>query len=176
MTDPGPVHRFLLTAPMGLRMDTWAATAMFTNWIDGRGPEDRQTWLVTCFDAHAHSFLQAARNIGVTVEEIEGAGDDERYVMLVGEPGTGWLATAPVSTRVRGHGLLSEGRPDERRQGDEEDKPSWHRADRWMHEGHGLCQCGASSPLLDTNGARKRWHRQHKSEIRNGDAGAATDA
>jgi hypothetical protein len=89
------VHKFLVTAPIGERMDTWAATAMFANWIQGWGPEDRQTWLVTCLDGHyANSFLDAARNIGVTVEEIEGAGDDERYVMLVGDPGSGWRGAA----------------------------------------------------------------------------------
>lgn len=90
MSDLGDVHRYLITAPIAERMDTWAATGMFANWIEGRGPEDRQTWLVTCFDHHAPSFLAAARNIGVTVEEIEGAGDDERYVLIAGEPGTGW--------------------------------------------------------------------------------------
>jgi hypothetical protein len=87
---PVRVHRYLVTAPTDLRMDTWAATGMFTNWLEGRGPEDRQTWLVTCFDEHSHTLLDAARNIGVTVEEIHGAGDDERYELLVGEPGTGW--------------------------------------------------------------------------------------
>jgi hypothetical protein len=87
---PDGVHRYLFTAPFDLRMDTWAATGMFTNWIEGRGPEDRQTWLVICFDQDSASFLDVARTISVTVEEIEGAGDDERYVLLVGEPGTGW--------------------------------------------------------------------------------------
>ncbi len=84
------VHTYLFTGPLSARMDTWAATGMFTNWIEGRGPDDRQTWLVTCFDDRAHSFLEAARLVGATVEEIEGAGDDERYVLRVGEPGTGW--------------------------------------------------------------------------------------
>jgi hypothetical protein len=86
------VHRFLVTAPIGERMDMWAVTAIFANWIEGRGPEDRETWLVTCFDEHAQGFLEAGRRSGVTVEEVEGAGDDERYVMRVGEPGTGWEA------------------------------------------------------------------------------------
>lgn len=45
---------------------------------------------MTCFDEHASGFLEAARNTGVTVEEIEGAGDGERYLLLVGDPGTGW--------------------------------------------------------------------------------------
>ena len=88
MTDG--IRRFLITAPVKLRMDTWAATSMFANWIEGRGPEDRQTWLVTCYAAHAHTFLESAELIGVTVEEIEGAGDEEHYVMLVGESGSGW--------------------------------------------------------------------------------------
>jgi hypothetical protein len=88
MTDG--VRRLLVTAPIGERMDMWAATAVFANWIEGRGPENRETWLVTCFGEHAPGFLDAARKIGVTVEQVEGAGDDERYVMLVGEPGTGW--------------------------------------------------------------------------------------
>ncbi len=84
------VHRFLVTAPIHLRLAVWADTAAFANWIEGRGPQDRETWLVTSFSQHADSFLEVARDIGVTVEEIEGAGDDERYVMLVGEHGTGW--------------------------------------------------------------------------------------
>lgn len=61
--------------------------------------------------------------------------------------------------------LLSEGFPYERRQGDEEDTPSWHRT-RQTREGCGVCSCGASSPVLETDGARKRWHRQHKDQLR----------
>lgn len=84
------VRRFLVTAPICERMDMWAATAAFANWIEGRGPEDRETWLVTCFDVHARIFLAAAREVGATVEQIEGAGDTERYVLLTGEAATGW--------------------------------------------------------------------------------------
>jgi hypothetical protein len=84
------VRRFLVTAPIHLRLAVWADTAAFANWIEGRGPKDRETWLVTCFGQHAASFLEAARDIGVTVEEIEGSNDDMRYVMLAGEPGSGW--------------------------------------------------------------------------------------
>jgi len=90
MTVSDGVCRYLVTAPVHLRLAMWAATAAFANWIEGRGPEDRETWLVTCFGQHADSFLEAARDTGVTVEQIEGAGDDERYVMLAGEPGSGW--------------------------------------------------------------------------------------
>lgn len=69
-----------------------------------------------------------------------------------------------TSTRLRGHGLLSEGKPYQHRQDDEEDTPSWHRVPGW--EGHGVCSCGASSPDLDTDGGRQRWHRDHKDKIR----------
>ncbi len=86
------MHCFLVTAPIGLRMDLWAAAATFTNWIEGRGPAVRETWLVMCPGEYGEGFLDIARTIGVTVERVEGAGDDERYVMLVGEPGTGWKA------------------------------------------------------------------------------------
>lgn len=84
------VHRFLVTAPLGDRMDVWAATGTVANWIEGRGPAERETWLVTCMGEHAGFFLEVARKRDVTVEEIEGAGDDERYVLRAGEPGTGW--------------------------------------------------------------------------------------
>jgi hypothetical protein len=30
--------------------------------------------------------------------------------------------------------------------------------------GHGLCECGALSPHLETGNARERWHREHKAE------------
>ncbi len=99
---PG-VHRYLLTAPADLNMDTWAVTAMFTNWIEGRSNDDRETWLVTCFDDRSHSFLAAAENIGVTIEEIEGAGDSETYRMVIGAPGSGWqqpVIRHPRSGRV----------------------------------------------------------------------------
>lgn len=72
-----------------------------------------------------------------------------------------------TSTHLPGHGLLSEGQPYERRQGDEEDAPSWHRADRWERTGHAVCSCGEASPELYTNNARKRWHRNvHKPAVR----------
>ena len=84
------VHRYLLTAPADLKMDTWAATGMFANWIEGRANGDRETWLVTCYDHHSQSFLTAAETIGVTVQEIEGAGDSETYRLVIGAPGSGW--------------------------------------------------------------------------------------
>jgi hypothetical protein len=73
-----------------------------------------------------------------------------------------------TSTRLPGNGLLSEGLPFEWHQGDEEDAPSWHRTGRWVHVGHAVCSCGEASPEpLETNGQRKRWHREvHKPEVR----------
>lgn len=85
------VRRLLFTSSLGSRMDVWAATGTFANWIEGRGPEERQTWLVTVFGEHADVFLEAAvQRSDVTVEEIEGADETERYVLLAGESGTGW--------------------------------------------------------------------------------------
>lgn len=71
-----------------------------------------------------------------------------------------------TSTRLPGHGLLSEGRPYEWRQGDEEDAPSWHRTDWRVTEGCGVCSCGAFSGPLLTNGARRRWYGAHKGKVR----------
>lgn len=84
------VHRYLITAPTDLKMGLWTATAMFTNWLEGRENGDRETWLTTVFDQDSRGFLTAARTVGVTVEEIEGGGDAETYRLVVGEPGTGW--------------------------------------------------------------------------------------
>jgi nitrogenase molybdenum-iron protein alpha/beta subunit len=84
------VHRFLVTAAEGPKFDLWSATSFSANWIEGRPNGERETWLVTVFDEDAGYFLNAARTGGVTVEEIEGAGDSEQYVMRVGEQGTGW--------------------------------------------------------------------------------------
>lgn len=87
------VHRYLVTAPDGPRMDMWTATGMYANWIEGRENKSRgETWLVTVFGEHTEHFLEAGRATGVTVEEIEGGGETERYILCVGEPGTGWQA------------------------------------------------------------------------------------
>ncbi|MEV6791276.1 hypothetical protein AB0M87_04575 [Streptomyces sp. NPDC051320] len=85
------VHRFLATAPVGPRMDMWAATAACANWLEGRENGDRgETWLVMVPSDHAEDFVTAGAAAGVTVEEIQGDGDEENYVLRAGEPGTGW--------------------------------------------------------------------------------------
>lgn len=57
-------------------------------------------------------------------------------------------------TLVKGHTLLFEGSPC----GD----AFWKRSGT----GRGKCSCGIMSPLLPSNAARQRWHRQHKQEMR----------
>ena len=59
--------------------------------------------------------------------------------------------------RVSGHGLRDEGKPFELVAG---------RLRRvWVHEGLGVCACGASSASLQTDAARRRWHNAHKREV-----------
>lgn len=64
------------------------------------------------------------------------------------------------SSRLSGHTLRSEGKPF-----------VWTtNGGRYVRtenvEGVGLCSCGAHSKKLTSDGARKRWHRAHKDEIR----------
>lgn len=97
MTDQTPVgvHRFLVTARDDSRIDLWSNTAAYANWLGGREhPSGGQTWLVTVFAEHGQLFLDAAAALGVTVEELDGAGDNEEYVLRTGEPGTGWAPPA----------------------------------------------------------------------------------
>lgn len=85
------VGRFLVTASPELKMDAWLATGSFANWLESRenGP-DLETSLVTVFEEDREVFLTLTQEAGVTVEEIHGGGDTETYVLLVGEPGSGW--------------------------------------------------------------------------------------
>lgn len=63
---------------------------------------------------------------------------------------------------VRGHGLLNEGvgyPPGIR------DLVQRYRYIFHDPRGVGGCSCGAISPPLPSNAARKRWHKAHKAEI-----------
>jgi hypothetical protein len=92
------VHRFLVTAEAGPKMDMWSRTGAFANWLDGRdNPRGGETWLVTVYAENGDEFLDAARDTGVTVEEIESSDDTEHYLLRVGEPGTGWQTTDPAN-------------------------------------------------------------------------------
>lgn len=86
------VRHLLVTAPdLHTRMRLWLPSAYVANWLEGRpNRHGTETWAVTIFDEHAETFLANARTLGVTVEEIDGAGDDESYRLLVGAPGSGW--------------------------------------------------------------------------------------
>jgi hypothetical protein len=65
------------------------------------------------------------------------------------------------NTRLAGHTLRNEGQPfvKDRITG------GWCRnMGGW--KGVALCSCGAASPELVHNNERKRWHRDHKEEVR----------
>lgn len=75
------------------------------------------------------------------------------------------------NTRLAGHTLLREGRA-YHVDGCRECLPSSYRdldyggyqAQGWG--GHARCSCGDASPCLDSNSERKRWHAQHKDDVR----------
>lgn len=65
-------------------------------------------------------------------------------------------------SRIQGHALRSEGAPHMPR------SDGWERVGHWSSVGglgHGLCECGAFSPLAWSSNTRKRWHREHKAEV-----------
>lgn len=87
------VHAFLVTTPPDEHFGLWAATATVSNWIESRTGRNGVTWQVMVMGENGPAFLDVARQLGdITVEEIEGADGGERFVLLVGEPGTGWTA------------------------------------------------------------------------------------
>jgi hypothetical protein len=60
------------------------------------------------------------------------------------------------SFRVAGHSMPHEGQALDERGSVRRD---YHR------DGKTRCECGEWSPALPSNGARKRWHRDHKNQI-----------
>jgi len=63
------------------------------------------------------------------------------------------------NTRLAGHALQHEGKPH---------VPG--ATSRWVRvygssSGVALCECGRTSPVLDTDVARKAWHRDHKAAM-----------
>lgn len=80
------------------------------------------------------------------------------------------------STRLAGHSLAAEGRPVVGFDGDWPDDFACHwwfasPGSRGVYvrrgpEGRALCECGEWSPELPSTAARKRWHREHKDEVR----------
>lgn len=73
---------------------------------------------------------------------------------------------------MKGHGLLYEGRPVWRSvtpTGPRYDATGlgWYMANP-VGPGIAVCRCGAISPVLPSNAARKRWHQGHKNEMKGG--------
>jgi len=68
------------------------------------------------------------------------------------------------NTRLAGHGLQSEGRPFEWG----EYSRNWVRVYGSSRTGAGLCECGSTSEILESDAARQRWHAAHKEQMRNG--------
>jgi hypothetical protein len=69
-----------------------------------------------------------------------------------------------TSGRLAGHGLISEGYPH-----DDAGKPisgAFLRAT--SGNGRALCSCGELSPELPSGYARKRWHKDHKDQVKEG--------
>jgi hypothetical protein len=67
-----------------------------------------------------------------------------------------------TSTRLRGHGLQSEGKPFE-----DDGRGGTRRTELYGGPvGFGLCACGERSGVLDSDYARRVWHRGHKDEVR----------
>lgn len=79
------VHRFLVTADEGKLWDFHIAVCSMLNLIKRRG----QTLLYTCLEEHRHDVVEFAVVLGVTVQEIHGAGKRETYETIV-DHGPGW--------------------------------------------------------------------------------------
>lgn len=68
------------------------------------------------------------------------------------------MSTGHAYTQIPGHGLQAKGKPFIGGPG------HWRRPGWGI--GYGLCSCGEASPeQLDSDAARKRWHRQHKADV-----------
>lgn len=67
-------------------------------------------------------------------------------------------------TTLKGHSLVNEGKPYAF-----SDEGNWLRCDGTA--GRGLCSCGKPSPIFTSDAARKRWHRDHKDQVRGGSDG-----
>lgn len=63
--------------------------------------------------------------------------------------------------RLPGHALRSEGKA-YGRNGEPEGPLVCYRG----HIGQALCECGATSEVLWSDAARRRWHAAHKDELR----------
>lgn len=67
------------------------------------------------------------------------------------------------SSRLAGHGLRAEGKVFE----DDGNGGTRRKYGSYDNFGFGLCSCGSRSSALYSDAARKRWHREHKEQVRN---------
>jgi len=65
-------------------------------------------------------------------------------------------------TNLRGHALRSEGKA-YGLNGEPKGSPLTRY---WGHIGQALCECGDASEVLWSDAARKRWHANHKAEVK----------
>ena len=65
-----------------------------------------------------------------------------------------------IANRLAGHTLRSEGAPF----ASSGPVVTYRVRSTWI--GKGMCSCGAMSDVLDSNAKRKKWHRDHKDDIR----------
>lgn len=70
----------------------------------------------------------------------------------------------PKNTRLAGHTLRSEGMPFV--WADWGEGYDWRQPSNWT--GKGICSCGATSEMLESNNQRKQWHAAHKAAVRAG--------
>lgn len=83
------VKRYLVTTPdPEARQDFHLRVGFVGNVIDQRS----DTVFYTVMGENAEGFLEAAREVGVTVEELHGGGESETYELLIGEAGSGWAS------------------------------------------------------------------------------------
>ena len=68
------------------------------------------------------------------------------------------MSAGHAYTQIKGHGLQAEGKPYA-----DNEEGGWMRVH--VYEGVGLCSCGATSDMFDSDAARKRWHKDHKAEL-----------
>jgi hypothetical protein len=83
----GTVHRLLVTGDDDKLRPFDLAVFRLLNFIERR----EQTVFYTCMECDHSLALTVARNVGVTVQEIHDAGEDETYETLV-DNGPGWQA------------------------------------------------------------------------------------
>lgn len=64
------------------------------------------------------------------------------------------------TNRLAGHELPHEGKATHKT------RPNFAPSQTGKQEGHTYCSCGEQSPELPSDNARKKWHRNHKNDIR----------